>query len=142
MGYDGAGSDETTFAESDAADYGCVSAYGNSFLDPRFDWYPARVTTAWSQIICENGVWTKKHVVGHVHVLPDADSVFDSYVVSNRDSAFNESVISNVALGAYNRIFQYMSERPDTSTFADRVCFDQRFFVDEGRLCRFAHYVT
>ena len=135
MGHDGAGSYETTLAKPDAADYGCVSAYGNSLLDPCFDWDPARVTTTWGQIVRENSVWTKKHVVGDVNVLPDADSVFDSYVVADCDAAFNECMISNVTVGADNRIFQYMSERPYTSTFADRICFDQRFFVDEGRLC-------
>ena len=139
MGYDGASSYETTFAESDAANYRCVRAYGNSFFDPCFDWYPVRVTTARGQIVSENSIWTKKYVVGEVNVLPDTDAVFDRYVVADCDSAFNESVISDVTVRANNRVFQHMSERPYASTFADRICFDQRFFVDEGRFFRFAH---
>ena len=139
MSYDGARSDETTFAESHAADYGCVCAYGDSFFDPGLNRYPARVTTAWGQIVSKNSVWTKKYVVCDVYVLPHADTVFDSNVVANRDSTFDEGVISDVTVSADNRAFQYMSECPYTSTFANRICLDQRFLVDEGRLFRFGH---
>jgi hypothetical protein len=124
MSYNGAGSYQTTLAEPHAANNRCVRPYGDSFFNPCFDWYPIRVTAAWSQIVGEDSIWSKKYVVSYVYVLPDTDSVFYGYVVAYDDSAFNESVISDVTVGANDCVFKYMSEGPYASTFADRVCFD------------------
>ena len=66
-----------------------------------------------------------------MHVLPHADSVFNSYVVADRDAALDESVIADIAMRADNNIFEYMSKRPDASALANRICFDQRFLVNE-----------
>lgn len=141
MSYDSARSDEATCAESDAANDRCVRADRNPFFDPCFHRRPVCVATARCQIVSQNGVWTKEYVVCDVHVLPDADSVFDSDVVADADSALDESVIADVALRADNHILQHVSERPDTSAFTNRICFYQRFLVDESGVFRFDHKV-
>ncbi len=141
VSYDSAGSDEATCAESDAANDGCVCADGHDFFDPRFHRRPVSVATPRCQIVSQNGVWTKKYVVCYVHVLPDADAVFDGYVVADADSALDESVIADVAVRADNRILQYVGERPDTSAFTNRICFHECFLVDEVGVFRFDHKV-
>ena len=46
-----ASSNEATFAKSDAANYGGVRAYGDTFFDPCFHGYPVRVAAPRSKII-------------------------------------------------------------------------------------------
>lgn len=128
---DRARSDEATLAESDAANYGCIRADSYSFFDPGFNWDPVRVAAARSEIVGKNSVWTKKDVICYVHVLPHADSVFNCDVVADCDSTLDKSVIADVAMGTYADVLQDMSKRPDARAFANRICFDQRFFVDE-----------
>ena len=50
-GHNRASSDEATFAESDAANYGGVRAYGDTFFNPCFHGYPVRVAAPRSKII-------------------------------------------------------------------------------------------
>lgn len=76
-----------------------------------------------------------------MYVLPDRDSVFDGYIVADADAALDESVIADVAVGADNHILQYVGERPDTGAFTNRICFHERFVVDEGGVFRFDHKV-
>ena len=120
---DGASADEAALAQSHTANDRCVRAHGDTFFDPRFHRCPVGVATARREIIGQHGVWTKKHVVCYVHVLPDADAVFDRDVVADGDAALDVSVIADVAVRADNHVLKYMSKRPDASTFADRVCF-------------------
>ena len=141
VSYDSARSDEATCAESDTANDCCVRADGYAFFDPCFHRRPVSVATARCQIVSQNGVWTKEYVVCDVYVLPDADSVFDGDVVADADSALDESVIADVAVRADNHILQHVSERPDTSAFTNRICFYQRFLVDESGVFRFDHKV-
>jgi hypothetical protein len=142
VGYDRAGSYETTCAESYSANDSCVSSDRHSFFDPRFDRYPIRVAASRRQVVSQNSVWTKKHVVGYVHVLPDADSVFNRYVIADCDSALDKSVVADVTAGADNGVFQNMSKRPYASAFANRVRFDQCFLMNEWCLFYFAHSVN
>jgi hypothetical protein len=76
-----------------------------------------------------------------VHVLPDADAVFDRYVVADADSALDECVVADVAVRTDNHILQYVSERPDTSAFTNCIGFYERFLVDEAGVFRFDHKV-
>lgn len=131
MRYDRTRPDETTLAESDTANNRCVRTHRNSFFDPRFHRYPIRIAAARREIVRQNGIWTKKDIIGNVHVLPDADSIFNRYVIADCYSALDESVIADVAVITDTNVFQHVSERPDASTFADSVCFDQRFLVNE-----------
>ena len=117
-------SHETTLAESYAANDRCVGADSYSFFDPCFHRDPVCVAAAWCQIVCENGVWTKEYVVRHVHVLPNTDAIFDRDVVADGNAAFNERVITDVAIGTDLDVLQHMRERPDARAFADRICFD------------------
>lgn len=63
MSYDRAGPDEAPSSEPDSAKYRCVCPYGDAFFDPGFDWNPIRIAASRHEIVSENGVWTKKHVV-------------------------------------------------------------------------------
>ena len=74
-----------------------------------------------------------------MHVLPDADAVFDGDVIADRDAALDERVIADVAVRADMDILQHMSKRPDARTFADCIGLDEGSFVDEW--C-FFHSVT
>lgn len=141
MSYDCAGSDETTCAESDPANYGCVRAHGHAFFDPRFHRFPVRIAAPRRKIISQDGVWTEEYVVRYMHVLPHAHSVFDGYVVSDSDPALDESVISDVAVRADHSALQYMSKRPYARTFAYCICFDQRCVVNEWSFFQFTHRV-
>lgn len=64
-------------------------------------------------------------------MLPDADPVFYRYVIANRDSALDESMIADIAVRTNNHVLQYMSKRPDARALTNRICFDQRVVVDE-----------
>ena len=131
MSHDRARSDETTLAQSDAANDRCIRADSDSFLNPRFHRHPVRIAAARSEVVGEHGVWTKKHVIAHVHVLPDADSILDRDVIADRDAALDKSMIADIAMRADTDVLQHVSKRPDARTFANRVGFDQRFLVDE-----------
>ncbi|HWF88838.1 MAG TPA: hypothetical protein VN659_08390 [Pyrinomonadaceae bacterium] len=124
MSYDCAGSDETTLAEPDAANDSCICADSYSFFEPRFDGYPLSISTPRSQIVSQHGVWTKKYVVRYMHMLPNANSVFNGYVVANRDAALDKSMIADVAVRTDNNVLQYMSKRPYASARANRICFN------------------
>ena len=121
---DSACTDETALAESDAANNRCVRANCDSFFDPCFHWHPVSIATARREIVCEHGIWTKKHIIGDVHVLPDADSVFDRHVITDGDAAFDESMIADVAVFADTNVLQHVSERPDARAFANRICLN------------------
>jgi len=131
MSHDRARSDETTLPEPDAANDGCISADSDSFFNPRLDRNPVRVAATRSEIVGENRIWTKKHIISHVHVLPDADSILDGHIISDGDAALDKSMIADIAMRPDTDVLQHMSKRPDARTFANRVRFDQRFLVDE-----------
>lgn len=131
MSYNCACTDETALAKPDTANDCCVRTHRDALFDPRFHRYPVRIATPRREIVRQNSIWTKKDIIGNVYVLPDADSVFDRDVVADRDSAFDKRVIADVAVIADTNVLQHVSERPDARAFANRICFNQRFLVNE-----------
>ncbi len=131
VSYDRARADKTTPPESDAANDRRIRAHSDSLFDPSLHRYPVRIAATRSEIVRENGIWTKKHIIAHVHVLPDADSILDSYVISDRDTTLDKSMIADIAMRTDTHVLQHVSKRPDARTFANGVGFDQRFLVYE-----------
>jgi len=134
-----AGPNQATLAQPDTANYGGIRSHSGSLFNPGLDWNPVRVAASWDQVVGQHCVWSKKNVVADVDVLPHADTIFDRYIVADCYPALDESVVADVAVGADHSSLQYMSERPNSSTFADVVCFYQRLLVDECRLSGVAH---
>src|SRR5262249_20789812 len=91
-------SDQTTPAQSDAANDRRIRPNHDSLCKPRLHRYPVRIAAARREIVSENSIRPKKHIIAHVHVLPDADSILDRDVIANRDAALDKSMIANVAI--------------------------------------------
>ena len=136
------GSDETTLAESNAANNRRVCADSHSFLNPGFHRDPVSIAASRGQIIRQHRVWTKKHVVTDVHVLPDADAVLDGDVVTYSDPALDESMVADVAVSADNGVLQHMSKCPYPRTFANCICFDECRLVNDGSFFWFVHSLS
>ncbi len=123
-GYDSARSYEAASPESNTTHDGRIRADRSTFLDPCLNWNPVSGATARCQIVSENCVRSKKNIVCHVYVFPNADSVFDRDVVADGYAAFDKCVVADIAVSADHDILLDVSKRPDASAFADLIGFD------------------
>ena len=67
-------------------------------------------------VVRKQNAGTDKSAIGYFDSFPDHNPVFNGYTVADHSPAFDESVITNVAIFAQTGIAHHMGKSPDAGT--------------------------
>lgn len=80
---------------------------------------------AWESIICKRDIGSDKNTVLKRNPLPQSNTIFHHYIISNHNTVFDKAMVAYVATRANRGTIEDMRECPNTRTFANATGFNQ-----------------